>query len=476
MRHDGTTSAFDLAGLVRASLGRNQELHREHVNPVFESVLRTIGFDKVYVRASGAHLWDEAGNRYLDFLGGYAVVNAGRNHPVIRKALQDLLALNHPSMVQFDAPLLAGMLAEDLARRTPNGLQHVFFTNSGTEGVEAAIKFARCATGRPGIVGTVRGFHGLSCGSLSINGDEHFREGFGPYLPGARLIAFNDLEALERELRRGDVAAFVVEPIQGKGVNLPNKGYLAEASLLCRRHGALFVVDEVQTGVGRTGSFLAIEQEGDVDPDIIVMSKALSGGYVPVGAAITRRTIWRKVFSSMERAIVHSSTFHQNAMAMAAGLASLHVHDAERLSERAVRMGALLREGLEAMMPRYEFMKQVRQRGLMIGIELGPPRSLGLRAVWSTMNAMSPDLFAQGAVIPLMRDHRIITQVAGNALSVVKLIPPLVIDESDVRWFLEAWDSVMQQMHRVPGPLWDVLSTLARGATRRHRRAPAPIA
>lgn len=467
MRHEATPPGFDIAALIRARSGENHRLHREHVNPVFETVLRTIGFDRVYVRAQGAHLWDDAGNRYLDFLGGYAVANMGRNHPTVVGALRDFLALEHPSMVQFEAPLLAGVLAEQLSRRMPNGLEHVFFSNSGTEGIEAAIKFAKCATGRAGLLATVRGFHGLTSGSLSINGDEHFRAGFGPFLPGARTIPFDDLPALERELARRDVAAFVVEPIQGKGVNMPSPGYLAEAARLCRRHGTLFVADEVQTGVGRTGSFLAIEQEGDVDPDIVVMSKALSGGQVPLGATITRRSIWRRVFSSMERAIVHSSTFHQGSLAMVAGLASLHVHDAEQLSARAVRMGALLREGLEAMRPRFEFMKQIRQRGLMIAIELGPPRSLRYKAVWTAMNAMSRDLFAQGAVIPLMRDHRIITQVAGNALPVVKLIPPLVIDESDVAWFLRAWDDVMTQMHRVPGPLWDVLSTLARNVTRR---------
>ncbi|MFO0874408.1 MAG: aspartate aminotransferase family protein [Phycisphaerales bacterium] len=470
---DPTTPAFDVAGLIRRRQGDNHRLHREHVNPVFEKVLRTIGFDRVYARASGAHLWDAEGRQYLDFLGGYAVVNVGRNNPVVRRALADFLAMDYPTMVQFEAPLLSGLLAEELVRRTPNGLEHVFFTNSGTEGIEAAMKFARCATGRPGVVGCVRGFHGLSIGSLSINGDSSFREGFEPLLPHCANIPFDDLPALERALARRDVAAFVVEPIQGKGVNLPSPGYLAEAARLCRRHGTLFVADEVQTGVGRTGTYLAIEQEGDVDPDMIVMSKALSGGYVPVGAVIVRRAVWQRVFSSMDRAIVHSSTFHQGSLAMVAGLASLHVHDHLRLGERAVRLGGLLREGIERMAPRYEFLKCVRQRGLMIGIELGAPTSLRYRAAWSAVNAMNKDLFAQAVVIPLMQDHRIITQVAGHHLPVVKLIPPLVIDESDVRWFLGAFESVMDKLHRFPGPLWDLLWTLGRNAMRGDREGAA---
>ncbi len=468
---------FDLRDQIRQAIGTNYELHADHVNPQFAKVLKTIGYDHVYVRASGPYLWDDAGRQYLDFLSGYAVCNMGRNHPTIRKALEDYLALEFPTMVQFEAPLLAGMLAAELKRRTGNRLDYVFFTNSGTEGIEAAIKFAKCATGRPGIVGATKAFHGLSTGALSINGCDSFRTGFGPFLHGSRTIAFNDLAALESELSRGDVAAFIVEPIQGKGVNVPAAGYLAEAARLCRRHGALFVIDEVQTGVGRTGSFLAIDQEGDVDPDIIVMSKALSGGYVPVGAVLTRKPVWQKVFSSMDRAIVHSSTFHQGSMAMVAGLASLAVYDEERLGENAARMGGLLRDGIEAMRSRFEFIREVRGRGLMIGIEFGEPRSLTLKAGWKIVNAMDKNLFAQAVVIPLMADHRILCQVAGHNQAVVKLIPPLCIGESDVAWFLRAFEDVMVKLHRFPGPAFDVLKRLgANTITSRERDIDAAAA
>lgn len=460
---------FDISALIRSRAGEGARLHRAHVNPAFETLLRTLGFDKVYVRAEGAYLWTREGERHLDLMGGYATVNVGRNHPVVRNALTEFLALDHPSMVQFETPLLSGVLAEALVARMPPSsepLSHVFFSNSGTEAVEAAMKFARCATGRPAVVGTAMGFHGLSQGALSINGNPALRADFEPLLPGCRVIAFDDLAALERELRRGDVAAFVVEPIQGKGVNNPSRGYLRDAASMCRRFGTLFVADEVQTGVGRTGSFLAIEQEEGVDADIVVMSKALSGGYVPIGATITRASIWKRVFSSMNRALVHSSTFHQGALAMVAGLATLHVHDAEGLARRSNRMGTLLREGLEAMLPRFEFMRAVRQRGLMIGIELGAPRSMRLRAMRAPLDAINRDLFAQGAVIPLMRDHRILAQVAGHGVPVVKLTPPLVISEDDVRWFLEAWEDVMVRMHRTTGPTWDLLTALARSTVR----------
>lgn len=469
--------AFDVARLIERRRGENHELHSEHVNPAFAKVLRTIGFDRTYVRAQGAHLWDDAGNRYLDFIGGYAVTNVGRNHPVVRKALRDLLALDHPSMLQFDAPLLSGVLAEELARRMPEGLTNVYFTNSGTEGIEAAIKFARCATQRNGLVACDRAFHGLTAGALSLNGCPSFRAGFGPQLAECRLIPFNDLTALEHALERRTVAAFVVEPIQGKGVHIASPGYFVRAAELCRRHGTLLVIDEVQTGIGRTGSFLAIEQEGTVTPDIVVLSKALSGGHVPVGALVTSRAVWDRVYSSMDRAVVHSSTFHQGALAMTAALASIHVHDTEDLSGRARRLGTLLRDGLTAMMPRFEFMREVRQRGLMIGIELGAPRSLGMRTIWTAVNAVNRDLFAQAVVMPLMAEHRVLTQVAGHHAPIIKLTPPLVIDEEDVAWFLSAWEAVMTKLHRARGPTWDLLLSLGRNTLRRrpqHNRSDQP--
>jgi acetylornithine/succinyldiaminopimelate/putrescine aminotransferase len=455
--------AFDLARLIEESTGRGLALHAEHVNPRFASVLQTIGYDRTYIRAEGAHLWDDRGNRYLDMLGGYAVCNFGRNHPIIRKALEDCLRLDLPSMVQFEAPVLSGLLAAELKRRVGRGLDFVFFTNSGTEGVEAAIKFAKCATGRSALLYAPKAFHGLTSGSVSLNGCDSFRSGFGPFLPECRMVEFDDLAALERALSKRDVAAFVIEPIQGKGVNIHSPGYLSEASRLCHRYGSLFVADEVQSGLGRTGSFLAIDQEGAVEPDMVVLSKALSGGYVPVGAVLVKGDVWKRVFRSLDRAIVHSSTFHQGAMAMTAGLASLAAYDETNAAENARRMGARIRDGLEEMKPRFEMLGEIRQRGLMIGIEFTAPKSLLLRASWAATHAMDRNLFAQAVVVPLMEDHRILCQVAGHNQDVVKLIPPLVIDESDVEWFLRAFEAVLIGLHK-PTATIGLLARLGRNA------------
>ena len=471
-----TRMRFDVDALLAGHQGRNHELHAAHVNPMFARVLQTIGFDRSYVRASGCHLFDERGERYLDMLAGYGVFACGRNHPFIRDALSDFLATDHASLVQMEAPLLSGVLAERLKARVPACLERVYFTNSGAEGVETAIKFARCATGRAGIVHARKSYHGLTTGALAITGDGVFHEGFGPLLPHVTAIAMGDSDALAAALAGGDVAALVVEPVQGKGVNIPPPGWLREAAALCAEHGALLVADEVQSGMGRTGRFLAVEHEAGVEPDIVVLSKALSGGYVPVGAVLTRRWIHDKVFSSMDRAVVHSSTFGQGALAMVAGLATLELMDHLGLAERARAAGDYLGGELEKLRERFEFIREVRWRGLMIGIEFGEPRALGLRGAWHMAHRMDASLFPQAVTIPLLDDHRVLTQVAGHHIDVIKLIPPLVIEREDCDWFLGAFEDVMKKLHRFPGPVWEALSKIGKHALRARRRQPAAAA
>jgi ornithine--oxo-acid transaminase len=464
-------SILDIVGLLKQHAGRNYELQSEHVNPANVRALKTIGFDRCYVRAEGPYLWDIKGDKYLDLLSGYGVFGLGRNHPEVRRVLIDFLNADYPSLVKLEAPLLSGLLAAELKKRMPNQLDMVFFTNSGAEGVETALKYARCATGKPTVIHCKKSFHGLTYGALSINGDDNFREGFEPFLPDCRAVPFNDLAALEAELKKGDVAAFVVEPVQGKGVNVAAPGYLLEAQRLCRKHGALFVADEVQSGMGRTGKFLAIEHDGpDVDPDIVILAKMLSGGYVPVGAVLCKKWIHEKVFSSMQRSVVHSSTFSQGSLAMAAGLAALDVLDRHQLMANAARMGDLIGNSLREMQKRFDFIKDIRWRGLMIGIEFGSPKSLGLKMAWTMCHTMDKSLFPQAAIIPLMDRHRIITQVAGHAIDVIKLLPPLVISEADAQWFLTAFEDVMVQMHKFPGPAWDVLTGIGKMALTQRAR------
>lgn len=455
---------LDIAKLLSSSEGQGHELFRRHVNPRLAQVLRTIGFDREYVRASGAYLWDREGNKYLDMISGYGVFSVGRNHPEIRRALMDYMALDYPSLVQLDTPVLCGLLAEALKARIPYDLDTVYFTNSGSEGIETAIKYARCATARPVILYCDKAFHGLSNGALSICGDDSFRRGFEPLMGNCRQIKFNDLASLEQALDTGDVAAFIVEPIQGKGVNIPTDGYLAVAAELCHKHGALFIADEVQTGVGRSGKFLAVEHDPGVEPDIVVLSKALSGGYVPVGAVLARRWIYDKVFSSMERAVVHSSTFGKGGLGMVAGLAVLQCLDDHDLLAQATRIGNLIGEGIQSMAPQFGFIRAVRWRGAMLAIEFEAPDSFALRSAWAMVHKLDKNLFPQAITMPLFNDHRVLTQVAGHNIDVIKLLPPLVLSEEDVNWFLAGFKDVMLRLHKFPGPVWEALSHIGKYA------------
>ena len=417
-------------------------------------VLRTIGYDVRFCRGVGQYLFDGEGNKYLDLLSGYGVFAIGRNHPVLREALRSVIEADLPNLVQLDVSPLAGVLAKRLLEFVPY-LDKVFFANSGTEASETAIKFARCATGRPGIVYCEHAFHGLTNGSLSLNGDAIFRAGFEPLLPHCRIVPFNDLAALEGVLASGDIAAFIVEPIQGKGVNVPDDNYLPEAAALCRRYGTLFVADEIQTGLGRTGRFLAVEHWG-VEPDMVLLAKALSGGHVPVGAVLTRKRIYDKVFDRMDRAVVHGSTFAKNDLAMAAGIATLEVMKHERLIARAGRLGERLRCSFTQLLERYEFVRAVRGRGLMIGVEFGPPSSLKLKASWNLLESANKGLFCQLITIPLFKDHRVLTQVAGHASHTIKLLPPLVIADEDCDLIERSFDNVIAATHRVPAAIWSL--------------------
>ncbi|MEU9081204.1 aspartate aminotransferase family protein [Streptomyces sp. NPDC048357] len=453
---------FDLGALLAARGGERYELHARHLNHQLPRMLHTIGFDKVYERAEGAHFWDAEGNDYLDMLAGFGVMGLGRHHPVVRRALHDVLDAQLADLTRFDCQPLPGLLAEKLLSYSPH-LERVFFGNSGTEAVETALKFARFATGRPRVLYCDHAFHGLTTGSLSVNGEGGFRDGFAPLLPDTK-IALGDLGALERELRKGDVAAFVVEPIQGKGVLEAPPGFLLAAQELLHRHKALLIADEVQTGLGRTGDFYAYQHEPGVEPDLVCVAKALSGGYVPVGATLGKDWIFKKVYSSMDRVLVHSASFGSNAQAMAAGLAVLSVMEDEELVAHARATGDLLRGRLAAMVDEYELLHEVRGRGLMIGIEFGRPSSLGLRSRWTMLQAARKGLFAQMVVVPLLQKHRILTQVSGDHLEVIKLIPPLVVDERDVDRFVGAFRAVMDEAHGGSGLMWDFGRTLVKQA------------
>jgi ornithine--oxo-acid transaminase len=441
--------ALDLTGLI-AGAGDEHARWARTINPQFVRVLRTIGFDRTWSRAEGAYLYDDKGNRFLDLLGGFGMYNVGRNNPRIRAALVEALELDTPGSVQLGVTALPGLLAEALLERTPARLERVLFTSTGTEAVEAALKLGRAATKRTRVLSAESGFHGLTLGSLSANGNDVFTSRFQPLLPGFDRVPFGDLDALEQALRSEDVALFLVEPIQGKGCTLPPPGYLEGAQQLCRRYGTLFCVDEVQTGFGRTGRLFAFEHWG-LEPDLVPVAKSLSGGYVPVGALLMSRAVHEAVYDSMEHAVSHGSTFAPNELAMAAGLATLHELDEQRLVEHTARLGDALLETTRPLVDEFEVVSDVRGLGLMWAIEFGEPKSG--RMSWRMIERMQPGLFAQLVVAPLFSKHRILSQVAAHKLAVIKILPPLVVTGEDVDYFVDALRATITRAQRMPRSL-----------------------
>jgi ornithine--oxo-acid transaminase len=437
---------MELRALIDGA-GDAHELWARTINPQFVRVLRTIGFDRDWTRSEGAYLYDANGERYLDMLGGFGMYNVGRNNQRIRAALVEALELETPGMLAMGVTALPGLLAEELLRRTPPRLERCLFTSSGTEAVEAALKLGRAATKRSRVLSTGHGFHGLTLGSLSANGNPEFTARFQPLLPGFDRVPFGDLEALERELRHEDVALFLVEPIQGKGVNLPPAGYLEGAQELCRRYGTLFAVDEIQTGFGRTGKLFAFEHWG-LEPDLVPVAKSLSGGYVPVGALLMSRAVHEAVYDSMSNALSHGSTFAPNELAMVAGLATLEELDREQLVERSARLGDRLLELTRPLVEEFDVVREVRGLGLMWAIEFE-----GDGRMYRLLERAQRGLFAQLVVVPLFRDHRILTQVAGHDMAVVKVLPPLMLGDDELEWFVDALRDTVEQARRMPSAL-----------------------
>jgi ornithine--oxo-acid transaminase len=463
--------SFDVAKVLKERHGENFTLHSDLLNPQLARVLKTLGFDRFYVRGEGCYLYDDKGDQYLDFLAGFGVYALGRSHPAIKQALHQAIDLDLPNMVQLDCALLPGLLAEQLVARAHEGIRRVYFCNSGTEATESAIKFARRATGRPRVLFCDHAFHGLTTGSLALNGGKEFKEGFGPLLPGATQVPFGDIDALAAELRRGDVAAFVAEPIQGKGVNVASDAYWQGAQALCRKHRTLLVADEVQVGMGRTGKFFAHEHYG-LEPDIITISKALSGGYVPVGAVMCTDKVFMSVYSSLERAMVHSTTFGRNQLAMVAGLATLDTFEQEGIVEHTRETGEAFEAALAPLVERYEMLHAVRGKGLMLGLVFGKPESRSLRVRWNALEAVRTALFSQMVVVPLFHRHRILTQVAADNMNVIKLLPPLVAGQQEVDYFVAALDDVLRDAHHGSGLLMEFGTTMAKSALRRGGSKP----
>jgi putrescine aminotransferase len=382
--------------------------YKEFVNPPLARFMKMAGAP-VEVRARGCRVWDHTGKSYLDFCGGYGVFTLGHMHPKVVAAVRrqlDSMALS--TRVFFNEQM--AVLAKALADLAPGDLKISFFSNSGTEAVEAALKLARFSTKRVHIVSTHNAYHGKTMGSLTATGRDVFKDMFQPLVPEFEHVPFGDLDALDRALP--GAAAFIVEPIQCEGgVVIPPAGYLRGVRDLCDKHGALFIADEVQTGLGRTGYMWGVDAEGVV-PDIMTIAKGLSGGVIPIGATISKTDVWMRAFGKSP--LMHTSTFGGNPLACAAGLAALEVLVEERLADRARAMGAYMLAAATRVQARHpDVVAQVRGRGCVVGVEL-------------TSEGYG------GVIIPECLRLGMTAAYTLNQQRVIRLEPPLIVTEEEI--------------------------------------------
>lgn len=449
------TGLLNLTQVLLLDRPQIRHLHKTYLNAGLVTMLGLLNFDKLFVRARGVSVWDSQGQEYLDFLGAYGALNLGHNHPAVLAALEQVREL--PNLLQASLGTLTAALAHNLARITPGGLQRSFFCNSGTEAVEGALKLARTATGRTGMIYCRGSFHGKTFGALSVTGREKYQKPFTPLLPDCHAIPFGDLQALEGALQSTQAAAFIVEPIQGEGgVIVPPAGYLKKARELCAKYGTLFIADEVQTGFGRTGYMFACEAES-VDPDIMCLAKSLGGGVMPIGAYITTDDIWKKAYGGMEKALLHTSTFGGNTLAAATALTTIQVIYGENLVEEAREKGAYFLAKLKELQERFPLLKEVRGRGLMIGLEFNQPCGLVSKASLGLADKLAEEYTGSLVAGELLNNYGIITAYTLNNPNVIRLEPPLTVTRQQIDKVVAALEEILSK-HR------SLLSMAASGA------------
>jgi acetylornithine/succinyldiaminopimelate/putrescine aminotransferase/predicted amino acid dehydrogenase/acyl carrier protein len=421
----------------------------EYVNPHLGAMLEKLDLAKSFARGEGCYLFDREGRRYLDFIAQYGALPFGFNAKAIWDAVTAVREAGEPSFVQPSFLDAAGELARRLVAAAPAGLGIVTFSNSGAEAIEAAIKLSRAATGRLGVLTTSGSFHGKTLGALSATGNPKYQEGFGAPVAHFDSLPFGDDRALEEAFARkpGYYAALILEPIQGEGgIVEPPPGYLLRAQELARDSGTLLVVDEIQTGLGRTGAMFACESEG-LSPDIMTLAKALGGGLMPIGATLCRREIYSQAFATK-----HSSTFAGNTLACRVGLAALDLleENDRALILQVAENGARLKAELLSLQARFpEIVTSVRGRGYMLGVELSADRK-----TWSSSllgYAAEQDLLAPLVASYLLNVEGVRTAPTLNGSNVLRIEPPLVATWKDCEWFLGAFERT--------------LSTLAKGDT-----------
>ena len=451
----------DMKELIEQQLLEADQLGRKFVHPKLSAMFDLAGMKAYFHRAEGQYLYDAEGNRYLDFLSSGGVQFIGRNNPTIKKAVADVAQMDLPNLTILNPSILGGRLAQKLIELTGGAYGKVLFGNSGTESTDLALRFARYCTRKRRFLYLEGAFHGRTYASISCCGFPELREGMEPLMPTCTPIRLNDLKQLRKELKYNDVAAVIVETVQGMTCEVMEAASLREADARCQQHGALLIADEVQVGLGRTGDWFDCLSMG-VQPQMIALSKSLSGGFVPVSCLLVQQHVYDKVFDRFKAGPFYFSTFAENNLAMAAGIATLEVLEEMKANERAAHLGALIEEGVAQLAQRYDCIERLAGKGLFRAIYFKDSKQLKLGAEQQLLAASDPSAFAAAVHVDLYRDYRIMLQIPGPGLNAIKFLPPACTTEQDIFFFLQALDETLGRYYGAVGPALGLGKTIAK--------------
>ena len=454
---------MSMRDIIEEHIHSGQHLAKKHVHPKMQKLFDAGGFNAVFERAKGQYFWDMQGDRYLDLLSGGGVFLAGRNHPVIHQAVKDSLDLDIPNLSIVNASLLSGLLAERLLNLCGPHYSKVLFSNTGSETMDLTIRFARFVTRRRRFLYCEGAFHGRTYAAASMAGTASLRDGMEPLMPTCTPVRPNDIDQLERELSRGDVAGFFFEPVQGMTGVVMEPAYLKAAQEMCEHYGSVLVADEVQTGLCRTGPWFASIGAG-IRPHMITVAKILSGGAVPVAATILTEDIYERVYSKFKSGPAYFSTFAESNPAMAAGLATLDVLEDLDAPNRAAEVGNLLRDGIMRLAEEYDVIDRVEGQGLLQVIYFKESANLGLKVAQKAMTAADPAAFGAAINVDMYRDKKIIVQIPGPNCNAIKILPPVIMTEEDIEYFLEGLEDVIASYYKERNPIVSVSSGFLKNA------------
>lgn len=426
---------IDVEEMENISEENLKKLYKEHCNPALQKLFRYSGIDIVFSRACGMEVYDKFGNEYLDFLGGFGALNIGHNDERVLKAINDFSY--KPNLLQITERPAETILANDISYLTDDEFPYCVFTNSGTETVEEAIKLSLLYNKGGNIIYFSGAYHGKTLGSLSALGDKS-KNSYEPLMYNFIEVPYGDIEAVKEVIKYSEVSAILAEPIQGEGgVIIPPEGFFRELRRVCDKEDIILIMDEIQTGLGRCGSMFYYEQLG-ILPDIICISKSLSGGFMPIGCMCVEPILWEETYGKAKNAALISNTFGGNNLACVAAIKTLSIIQEEELDKRAYELGRYALALLNEVKNRHKnIIKEVRGKGLLIGIEFN-----NLKGV---IPAKTMEMMMSTVICKMMNEYRIISSYTSNNPSVLRCEPPLIVSKREIEYFTESLDNVLQE-------------------------------